>query len=135
MPIMSLFTNCDVTACDNNAGPYDWDWQFGKDRRPRTVNGGPFILVRTDRKPLHPVHAQMILEYVDKEVRKAFEEYRVERLRWRKRLDVAEYRDKVNEMRGDIEAMVKESTMRAKWLQFKERNGELCAGVGSPWDA
>ena len=129
--IRSLFRECDVTCCDKNAGIYEWDHEFGEQK---LLIDGPVILARKDGRPLHLVHAKMILEYVEREVDPLFDGYQVERKRWRKRIDGAEYREKINELRGNVEVKVKEATMRAQWHEFKKLNAALCAGVGSPWD-
>jgi hypothetical protein len=131
MPIRSLFRQCKVTCCDATAGHYGWDRDFGK---ATSHIEGSVILARCDQKSLHPVQAQMILEYVETKVEPAFEEYHVERKRWKKRLDAAEYREKVDEMRGEVEALAKETTMRAEWQKFKELHGHVCSSVSSPWD-
>jgi hypothetical protein len=131
LPVRSLFRQCDVTCCDEDAGIYGWDHEFGK---YLLLIDGPVILARQDRKPLHALNVQMILEHVEAVVDPAFEEYHVERWRWRKRVDGDEYREKINEMRGDIEALVKESTMRGAWDKFVALYGMACADMSSPWD-
>lgn len=130
-PIRSLFRVCDVTCCDNDAGLYEWDHLS---RQYKLLINGPVMLTLWDRKPLHPMHARMTLEYVEEHADLAFEEYHVKRRRWGKRIDAGEYRDKINEMRGNVEAMAKEAKMRSRWEDFKEQSKEDCASVDSPWD-
>jgi hypothetical protein len=49
-------------------------------------------------------------------------------------MEANEYREKVNEMRGDVEAMVKEGKMRSQWELFKEAHQGECVSVSNPWD-
>jgi hypothetical protein len=129
--LRTLYRNCDVTICDNTAGLYGWDQGFGS--RDSLIDG-PVILARQDQKPLHPLHAQMILEYAEEHMDTLFDDYHVERKRWRKRMEANEYREKVNEMRGDVEAMVKKGKMRSQWELFKEAHQGECVSVSNPWD-
>lgn len=99
------------------------------------MNEGPVILVRADKKPLLPVHAQMILGWVDGTVRQAFELYLDYRGRWATLADdQVEVRDNFRGAREMIEAMVKEGAMREEWVRFVAENAGACAGVESPWD-
>lgn len=132
LSVRSLFRECDVTCCDETAGPYEWDQEFGM---YKFLVDGPVLIARKDRKPLHPMHVRMVLEYLEESVDPLFEEYKVERKRWKKLMDTGEYRDKINEMRGDVEAMLKESKMRLRWMEFKKQNEDECLDVKSMWDA
>lgn len=76
----------------------------------------------------------MGLEYMEKEVDPMFEEYQLKRKRWRKRLDSAEYREKVDEMRGNIEAKVKKTSMQAQWEKFQKSHSATLTKVQSLWD-
>lgn len=43
--VRRFFRECDVTSCDDSAGPYEWDHQFGQHKR---FIDGPAIFARQD---------------------------------------------------------------------------------------
>lgn len=133
LPLRSLYRNCDITANDATAGPYGWDHEFGK---WEVCIDGPVVVARKDKKPLHVLHLQMILEFVDDYMNFHFDDYHRERLRWKKRLDVHEYREKIDEMRGEVEQQVKVKNMKVQWDMFRDKNWQDTPdweGLKSPW--